>query len=331
MHRIPRSLSPRGRPSGSSTDRSSAAPLLALSGELSPEAQETPGRDRTPGQSPHFRFADRARPRGRSSINLGSPRLDLEGLEATSQHAATLQNLAPRLLALCSRQLRASKLSAVEQEEAVGAFMAMLRKSREPAVSCGVLFSATPVLREELSPGEAFGRLSTFEPKELMSDLETRTSLRLCGLPQDFNGQMLKDCLDAMGLSGFFDFVYVPIYLPAGNHISFAYGFVNCVSPAAGQQLVSALACNDEVRFNVQWSTTQGLDSFIHKYRNCSIMHKSIPKECKPILLQNGVEVSFPKPTKKLEKPRHRTTMIPPCRFVMERLSRPPPVGVPWP
>ena len=33
----------------------------------------------------------------------------------------------------------------------------------------------------------------SYSHQELMSDLETRTSLRLCGLPQDFNGQMLKD------------------------------------------------------------------------------------------------------------------------------------------
>jgi len=33
-------------------------------------------------------------------------------------------------------------------------------------------------------------------------------------------------------------------------------------------------------------------------------MHKDVPEEFKPIILQNGLRVEFPPPTQKLRKPR---------------------------
>lgn len=141
-----RSSSPRHRPSSSSAATSGKTPLRALS-DLSPEV-ETPGRG-TPGASPIQRGLEFRRQRGKSSLALGSQRLELDALEVVSQHASSTKDLAPRLMALCLRQLRASRLSATEQEEALQVFMVMLRRSREPSVSCGVLFSAVPVLRRE--------------------------------------------------------------------------------------------------------------------------------------------------------------------------------------
>lgn len=142
-----RSSSPRHRPSSSSAATSVKTPLRALS-DLSPEA-ETPGRG-TPGASPIQRALDLRRPRGKSSLALSSgQRFELDALEVVSQHASNTKDLAPRLMALCLRQLRASRLNALEQEEALQVFMVMLRRSREPSASCGVLFSAVPVLRRE--------------------------------------------------------------------------------------------------------------------------------------------------------------------------------------
>lgn len=161
--------------------------------------------------------------------------------------------------------------------------------------------------------------------KEIEMKRDTRTSLRICGFPEDFTGPMLKELLDCCGFRGCYDFVYVPIFLPGAR--SYGYGFVNCTSRAAVEAMwhlfhgKTAWTENASMSLKVQWSTnTQGLQSLVEKYRNCSIMHKSVPAECKPILLQNGEEVPFPEPTKKLEKPRHRNTMIPPCRFAIERL-----------
>eukprot|EP00439_Symbiodinium_sp_Y106_P035109 s3422_g4.t1 len=136
---------------------------------------------------------------------------------------------------------------------------------------------------------------------------------------------MLKDLLDIAGFSSFYDFVYVPLRFPDGSATCFGYGFVNCVSPdhAADRGNKSpqvpfpcmgsgVLAAADVLKLSyldgfsgfagngsaitLRWAEkTQGKESLVNTYRNCSVMHRS-----------DGVEVPFPRPTKKLEKPRLR-------------------------
>jgi hypothetical protein len=55
----------------------------------------------------------------------------------------------------------------------------------------------------------------------------------------------------------------------------------------------------------VTWSDAmQGLDEHVERYRDCPVMHESIPDEFKPLLFKDGVRVPFPKPTKKIQAPR---------------------------
>lgn len=68
----------------------------------------------------------------------------LSAREAVSPYAHSLQDLGHRLLALCNRQCLASGLPSVEQEDSLLILMALLRRSREPLSSCGLLFSAAP-------------------------------------------------------------------------------------------------------------------------------------------------------------------------------------------
>merc|ERR1711988_700022 len=53
------------------------------------------------------------------------------------------------------------------------------------------------------------------------------------------------------------------------------------------------------------WSTCQGLDANVERYRNSPLMHHSVPEECKPAVYDyTGVEAVFPEPTKSIPKPR---------------------------
>jgi len=55
----------------------------------------------------------------------------------------------------------------------------------------------------------------------------------------------------------------------------------------------------------VVWSDAmQGLDQHVERYRDCPVMHESIPDEFKPVLFKDGVRVLFPEPTKKIRAPR---------------------------
>lgn len=36
----------------------------------------------------------------------------------------------------------------------------------------------------------------------------------------------------------------------------------------------------------------------MERYRNSPVMHESVPDEYKPVILQNGLRVNFPEPSK---------------------------------
>merc|ERR1711939_809901 len=88
------------------------------------------------------------------------------------------------------------------------------------------------------------------------------------------------------------------------------YAFVNFVSGTAAKD---AKKCLDGFKqWKVQSSKVcqacwgeplQGLDSHVERYRNSPVMHSSVPEEFKPIMFRDGVQVTFPAPTKRIRKP----------------------------
>merc|ERR1712187_51829 len=59
-------------------------------------------------------------------------------------------------------------------------------------------------------------------------------------------------------------------------------------------------------RIDVSWSTLQGLDRHLERYRNSPVMHQGVPDKYRPLHLVDGVAAPFPGPTKKLKEPRLR-------------------------
>jgi hypothetical protein len=63
--------------------------------------------------------------------------------------------------------------------------------------------------------------------------------------------------------------------------------------------------------FETHWGhPLQGLDAHVQRYRNSPVMSESVPDECKPLLLQDGLRVPFPLPTKQLRTPRRRGMLL---------------------
>jgi len=58
----------------------------------------------------------------------------------------------------------------------------------------------------------------------------------------------------------------------------------------------------------VSWSSSQGLDLHLERYRNSPIMHESVLDACRPVVLEGGVRVEFPAPTKKVPRLRRLRT-----------------------
>lgn len=121
----------------------------------------------------------------------------------------------------------------------------------------------------------------------------------------------LQKILDDAGLSGLYNFLYVPVNLR--GFVSFRYGFVNfehnedAVKAIAALDGFSGWAAEGEKPCEVAWSgTQQGLQAHIERYRNSPLMHESVPEEYRPVLFKNGERIPFPAPTQKVKAPKFR-------------------------
>lgn len=136
-----------------------------------------------------------------------------------------------------------------------------------------------------------------------------KTTLLIKNVPAASRRDDLCCLLDSQGFAGQYNFVYMPANFKA--MASFGYGFLNFAEPAFAEQALRCLQ-GFEWKFDssvctleVAWSDPhQGLDVHVERYRNCPVMHPSVPEEFKPMLLSAGVRIPFPAPTKALTAPR---------------------------
>jgi len=140
---------------------------------------------------------------------------------------------------------------------------------------------------------------------------DARTTVMLRNLPRDFSRDLLLKLLDDNGFARKYNFVYMPIDFV--RQAGLGYAFVNLICPAVVQEFwrafdgFSAWPVDCEKVCRVNWSSPhQGYDEHVHRYRNSPMMHKDVPDACRPVLLENGVRVDFPQPTKTLRPPRLR-------------------------
>lgn len=138
-----------------------------------------------------------------------------------------------------------------------------------------------------------------------------RTSVMLRNIPEVYMRDQLAALLDSGGLARSYDFLYLPMNFRSGAPIG--YAIVNFVSPGHAQHcfdifqgfrdwgVPTAKVCEPT------WSEgSQGLTEHVQRYRNCPLMHESVPDNYKPAIYSNGMRVPFPEPTKPIRKPRLR-------------------------
>mmetsp|Transcript_104830 Transcript_104830/g.301678 ORF Transcript_104830/g.301678 Transcript_104830/m.301678 type:complete len:486 (+) Transcript_104830:80-1537(+) len=137
----------------------------------------------------------------------------------------------------------------------------------------------------------------------------TYTTLMLRNLPNDYNRDMLVALLVREGFAGSFDFLYYPTDFK--RWAGLGYSFVNFVNHAEALRAWHHFEgfAKWEVRtakiLEVTWAAPlQGLEVYVDRYRNSPVMHEGVPEVFKPMLFENGVQVPFPEPTKKVRLPR---------------------------
>lgn len=134
------------------------------------------------------------------------------------------------------------------------------------------------------------------------------TTVMLKNIPNDYTQEMLLNLLDEEGFSCKYNFVYMPMDFRSGS--AFGYAFINIITAEDTQlfechfQGFCRWAFPSRKVAEVTWSRPmQGLAATIDRYRNSPVMHQDVPECYKPCLLQNGVRVCFPSPTKPLSMP----------------------------
>eukprot|EP00928_Gymnodinium_smaydae_P098234 TRINITY_DN9094_c1_g2_i1.p1 TRINITY_DN9094_c1_g2~~TRINITY_DN9094_c1_g2_i1.p1 ORF type:complete len:191 (+),score=19.43 TRINITY_DN9094_c1_g2_i1:38-574(+) len=139
---------------------------------------------------------------------------------------------------------------------------------------------------------------------------EKRTTVMLMNVPRRYTSSKLMSSIDAEGFANMYDFLYVPLAAARGSK---GYAFVNWVNPSIAQRFLSAFngfsgwsIASKNVCQAVWAKQQQGLQTNVDRYRNRTVLGKSVPDEYKPRIFQNGEEVPFPPPTRKASKPTLR-------------------------
>jgi hypothetical protein len=147
--------------------------------------------------------------------------------------------------------------------------------------------------------------------KKLTQQDETKTTVMLRNLPNDYTRAALLELMDQRGFPLKYDFVYLPIDFKF--QAGLGYAFVNFVSPQDAQRCWEVFegfqdwGLKTSKTCSVTWGDPlQGLEAYITRYRDSPVMHNDVPDEWKPVLFKDGRRLPFPPPTKFLKPPKLR-------------------------
>jgi hypothetical protein len=131
-------------------------------------------------------------------------------------------------------------------------------------------------------------------------ETESRTTVHIRNLPNNYSKKQVLALLDKMGFAGSYDFFYLPYDFRRG--FSLGYAFVNFT---CGEK---ALECfhtfggfsswprsRSKKVCMVGWShQAQGYEANVERWRDSTIMLPSVPEEYKPSVFEKGVLKPFP-------------------------------------
>jgi len=136
-----------------------------------------------------------------------------------------------------------------------------------------------------------------------------RTTVMMRNIPNNVTREQLITIINDEGFQGAYNLLYLPVDLK--NKVGLGYAFVNFISNEKAQSFseyftgFSDWKMQSEKVCEVKWSDAlQGLEEHVERYRDCPVMHESIPDEFKPVLFKDGERVPFPEPTKRIRAPR---------------------------
>eukprot|EP00434_Breviolum_minutum_P013020 symbB.v1.2.011471.t1/scaffold770.1/size163962/7 len=131
---------------------------------------------------------------------------------------------------------------------------------------------------------------------------------------QDTTREKMMELLNTLGYAKMYDFLYLPRDFK-DNFAIYGYAFVNFVNHEGASkalELFNGFVDWQSLEANVvpceaHWGhPLQGYDAHVERYRNSPVMSSQVPDMCRPVVLHDGLPVSFPAPTKPIRLPRRK-------------------------
>lgn len=137
---------------------------------------------------------------------------------------------------------------------------------------------------------------------------KNNTTVVLRNCPNDLRRDDLCKILDSKGLGGLYNFVHVPMDFVRNANVGYAFvNFCDHEKALQGQQVMNGFGdwpVRSKKVCEAIWAKLQGLEEHIELFRSSPVMHKTVPENLKPIILEAGVRVAFPPPTHRIKAPR---------------------------
>merc|ERR1719476_1158429 len=140
-----------------------------------------------------------------------------------------------------------------------------------------------------------------YHPAAAVRGREPVTTIMLRNIPQRYGREMLIEDLNARGFAGAYDFFYLPIDFSTTHSVG--YAFINFISEAELARFKSVyvglkLSEDSPKVCEICDAKVQGRVRNVEFYRNSTVM--GMEEQYHPVLLENGVRVPFPRPTRAL-------------------------------
>eukprot|EP01026_Neomeris_dumetosa_P066905 TRINITY_DN64_c4_g1_i4.p1 TRINITY_DN64_c4_g1~~TRINITY_DN64_c4_g1_i4.p1 ORF type:complete len:338 (+),score=46.88 TRINITY_DN64_c4_g1_i4:101-1114(+) len=204
----------------------------------------------------------------------------------------------PQLLALQQQnnqiQQLAQMMATIQAQSLISAAQGILKSASINNLDLSKLAQQ----QAEATRRAEMARKYALDIEKIQTNEDQRTTLMLKNIPNKYSPQMLLDTINESGLTGRYDFLYLPIDFR--NRCNVGYAFINMRNSSTDVPLLYSVfngrrweRFNSEKVAQVAYARIQGRSQLIQHFQNSSLMLED--ESCRPMLFRdNGEQEEFP-------------------------------------
>merc|ERR1712084_41960 len=159
-------------------------------------------------------------------------------------------------------------------------------------------------------PSSAHSQVDSDDEILEISDVEEhKRTVVMRNIPNQYTRDMLLTLINQHGFAGSYSLVYLPMDFATGMAVG--YAFINFIEHDDAVRFQDAFQGFKDWAFRgsckvceIAWRDGEDdLAEQVARFRNCPMMHPSVPDDFRPALFMAGQRVAFPAPTQSIRKP----------------------------